>query len=259
MDELGRGQDHVAYTKGNMVVRIVSDNAAEIVEREAQVLAFVAELTELRVPRPTSVDPEAGSLSYELLPGVPLIEVDDRVRERVAPRVASELGRLLKALHAVEPERVRDLVGTEDQPLDGWLEDSKAEYEVAAATIPDRHRPAVEQFLAADTPPRGDELVFSHNDLGIEHVLVDPASLAITGIIDWSDAALCDPAYDFGLILRDLGSEALAAAYASYGAEIGDRVTFYARCTLLEDLAYGIENGRERYVAKSLAALDWLF
>ena len=261
MDELGRGQDHVAYvTDGNTVVRVASGpDARARVEREARLLARVAELTELPVPRPTAVDPETGSLSYELLPGVPLIELPGDVRERAARPVAGELGLLLRALHAVDPERVRDLVEVDDQPLDSWLADAAADYEAVASAIPEGHRSVVEQFLATAPPPRGDELVFSHNDLGIEHVLVDPASLAVTGVIDWSDAALCDPAYDFGLILRDLGSEALAAAYATYGKELCARVRFYARCALLEDLAYGIENARERYIAKSVTALDWLF
>jgi aminoglycoside phosphotransferase (APT) family kinase protein len=35
---------------------------------------------------------------------------------------------------------------------------------------------------------------------------------ASTGIIDWSDAALADPAYDFGLLCRDLGAAALDLA-----------------------------------------------
>jgi aminoglycoside phosphotransferase (APT) family kinase protein len=42
--------------------------------------------------------------------------------------------------------------------------------------------------------------VFSHNDLGIEHVLIDPGTWTVTGIIDWSDAAIVDPAIDFGLL-----------------------------------------------------------
>jgi hypothetical protein len=33
---------------------------------------------------------------------------------------------------------------------------------------------------------------------GIEHVLVDQDTFAVTGVLDWTDAALVDPAYDFG-------------------------------------------------------------
>jgi hypothetical protein len=34
---------------------------------------------------------------------------------------------------------------------------------------------------------------------------------------------------------------------------------FYARCAVLEDLAYGIATGRQRYVENSITALEWLF
>jgi hypothetical protein len=34
---------------------------------------------------------------------------------------------------------------------------------------------------------------------------------------------------------------------------------FYARCSVLEDLAYGIETERDRYVENSRAAMEWLF
>ncbi len=112
-------------------------------------------------------------------------------------------------------------------------------------------------------PPEPTTLVFSHNDLGIEHVLVDPTSFDVTGIIDWGDAAIVDPAYDFGLIYRDLGPEALEAALGSYrldgdAGRIREQARFYGRCSVLEDLEYGTEKD-ERFLAKSLHALNWLF
>jgi hypothetical protein len=37
------------------------------------------------------------------------------------------------------------------------------------------------------------------------------------------------------------------------------RAVFYARCTVFEDLAYGIQTGLSAYTGKSLTALEWLF
>ncbi|HEY3034110.1 MAG TPA: hypothetical protein VGJ54_05560, partial [Streptosporangiaceae bacterium] len=78
-----------------------------------------------------------------------------------------------------------------------------------------------------------------------------------------SDAALTDPARDFGLVHRDLGPAALAAALTNYPAgdtaALRERAAFYARCGLLEDLAYGRKTGLSAYREKSLAALPWLF
>ena len=40
---------------------------------------------------------------------------------------------------------------------------------------------------------------------------------------------------------------------------LGQRAVFYARCRVLEDLAYGLQRGRDKYLDKSLAAMAWLF
>jgi aminoglycoside phosphotransferase (APT) family kinase protein len=122
-------------------------------------------------------------------------------------------------------------------------------------------RRSVQSFLDAPLPEPADRLVFSHNDLGIEHVLVAPGTGTVTGIIDWSDAAVCDPARDLGLILRDLGPAALAAALArcADGDALRERAWFYARCSLLEDLQYGLQTGRTPYAEKSLAGLERVF
>lgn len=106
-----------------------------------------------------------------------------------------------------------------------------------------------------------DNLAYEINGGLIVRVSKEPG--AITGVIDWSDAALTDPARDFGLLLRDLGPAALAAALDGYRSadttDLRERAVFYARCGLLEDLAYAGRTGLKAYRDKSLAALDWLF
>jgi hypothetical protein len=66
------------------------------------------------------------------------------------------------------------------------------------------------------------------------------------------------------LLLRDLDPTALAAALGRYAIDadagsITERAWFYARCAAIEDLAYGLETGRDEYRTKSLEALPWLF
>ena len=103
------------------------------------------------------------------------------------------------------------------------------------------------------------------NDLGAEHLLADPKTWRLSAVIDWGDAAITDPAHDFGLLLRDLGSRALADVVDHYRRDVDDRAAlltravFYARCKTLEDLAYGLDAGRREYVDNGLAALTWLF
>ena len=162
-------------------------------------------------------------------------------------------------------ERLAALVDVDDQPLAEWRDEAARTYATVAGAVPAAHRRPVEAFLAAPPPVEGWTNVFSHNDLGIEHVLVDPGTWTVTGVIDWSDAAIVDPAVDFGLLYRDLGPAATNAALGRYRtravdrAALAERAVFYARCGVFEDLAYGIRTGRDAYVDKSLAAMAWLY
>jgi aminoglycoside phosphotransferase (APT) family kinase protein len=261
---LGEGVDNVTYeVNGELVVRFSKEpdpeRRAAAVLAEAYLLWAVADISPLPVPVPLFVVAEEGCLAYFTLPGVPLLEVSAPVdRESIARR----LGEFLAALHAAPAERMAELVEADDPPLEDWRREAAEEYAIVRPNVPAAHRRPIEEFLAVPPPIDGHAPAFTHNDLGIEHVLVDPATGAITGVVDWSDAAIADPAYDFGLLLRDLGPAALDAAVGGYGSEpagLRERAAFYARCTVLEDLAYGLETGRKAYVDKSLAGLEWLF
>lgn len=270
VEPLGGGQENVAYlVNDELVVRFSREpdpaRRAALVRREDVLLAAVAPLSPLPVPEPLVCVPGRGCLVYRRLPGAPLLDVPAERRAVYAPSVGATLGGLLAALHATPVETMSDLVNVDDQPPVGWLDDARECQAAVAGRIPSEHRPAVAEFLSSPPPEAGRPLVFSHNDLGIEHVLVRPNSGAVTGIIDWGDAALVDPAYDFGLVLRDLGPAALEAALSSYRsnghdtATLAARAAFYARCSVFEDLEYGVDSHREEYVTKSLVSLAWLF
>lgn len=267
---VGEGTDHLAYeVNDELIVRWAREpdpavRAAQV-DREARLLTAVAAISPLPVPEPSFAVPEQGWLAYRKLPGGPLLDQPRRRWSAHAGSIAAVLGELLTALHAAPTERLVPLAGVDDQPLVGWRREAAEAYVAVAGEVPVARRPRVEAFLEAPPPAEGWAPVFSHNDLGIEHVLVDPGTWTVTGIIDWSDAAVVDPAVDFGRLYRDLGPAAIHAAMGGYrtgAAELGsmaERAVFYARCGVLEDLAYGLQTGRARYVDKSLAAMAWLF
>jgi aminoglycoside phosphotransferase (APT) family kinase protein len=264
---LGEGVDNLAYeVNGELIVRFskepVPARRAARVDREARLLTAVAGISPVPVPTPRFTVPERGCLAYDKVPGRPLVEVPRPERSAQGTSIAARLGDLLSALHAVPVDRFAGLVDTDDQPPAEWRDEAAETYEAVAGVVPAAHHPAVAAFLDASPPDDGYPLVFSHNDLGIEHVLVDPAGWTVTGVIDWSDAAIVDPAVDFGLLYRDLGPAALDAALRRCRGDVAglrERAVFYARCGVFEDLAYGVETGRDPYVDKSLAALSWLF
>jgi aminoglycoside phosphotransferase (APT) family kinase protein len=270
VEPVGEGQDNVAYeVNGELIVRFSKQpdpaRRTALLHREARLLAAVAEISPLPVPEPAFTVAERGCLAYFKLPGVPLLDMPRPQRSAHGASIATALGELLTAMHAVPVDRMTGLVDRDDLPLAEWRREAAQTYLTTAQHVPAVHRRPVEAFLATPPPPEAYTPAFSHNDLGIEHVLIDPAAWTVTGIIDWSDAAIVDPAHDFGLLYRDLGPAAARAAIRRYRtgandiAGLAERAVFYARCSVFEDLAYGIETGRDKYVDKSLAAMEWLF
>lgn len=256
---LGDGLDHDTYeADGGLVVRVPRNpGRATDLDREARFLRTLATVAPLPTPAPLAA---GDCLIYPKLPGVPLlgagIDADPAA-------VGATLGRLLAVLHGQLREPWADLVDEDATVPATWLEEAAETYADVAPQVPPAHRPGVEAFLASPPPAPATRLVLCHNDLGAEHVLVDPATGAVTGVIDWSDAAIADPARDLGLIHRDLGPAGVRAALETCAgpAEGGfeDRALFFARCGALEDLAYGLRTGRAEYSTNSLRSFGWLF
>lgn len=147
--------------------------------------------------------------------------------------------------------------------MERWRTEAERDYLAVVDLVPAAGRRLVEAFLGQALPPEPRSVAFCHNDLGIEHILVETGSDTISGVIDWADAAIADPVVDLALILRDLGPGVLALTLESYGGRFDDvdweRAAFYARCSLLEDLSYGLRTGSDRYLEAGLAHLGRTF
>ena len=140
-----------------------------------------------------------------------------------------------------------------------WLEQVGEEYGEAAAEVDaDLHGP-VERFLAAAPPPPARDLVFCHNDVRDDHLMVDPGSGRVTGIIDWGDAVLGDPALDLATVVTDFGPAVLERVLAGYRhpREMGltDRITWVARRRMVEDRAWRVRTGDATGLGRTSATL----
>lgn len=252
---LGGGLDNTAHeVNGELIVRTSKepDHAlrAERTRREVALLAAVASRSTLPVPEPVFADPDAGVIAYRRLPGLPLIEHPVAEPARLAP----VLGRFLGRLHQTPLEEVEHLVER----------DAEEDYREVSRHLPASARRRIEDFLGRTPPAEARTEVFCHNDLGTEHMLVDAGAGTITGVIDWTDAAITDPARDFALFYRDLGPEVCRLSLAHYENHFDDadleRAVCYARCKLIEDLVYGLGNpGAEGYAKAGLSHLDRTF
>jgi aminoglycoside phosphotransferase (APT) family kinase protein len=260
---LGEGCDHLAFeVNGELIARLrkdVDEHTAGGIAREVQLLEILSRVSPIPVPEVAGTNGEAGLIVVRRLPGTSLFE-----RPAVDPMaLVDQLAQFLAAIHGLPTVNVLHLVDTDDYPLEAHLADAAALMSQVAGHLPQDSRRAVEAFLAAPPPRAPETRAFCHNDLGAEHLLASPDRTFVTGVIDWSDAAIADPAKDLGLLFRDLGRSATIAIATQLESAVSEgileRAAFHARCGLIEDLAYGLQTTKHLYVERALANLRHTF
>lgn len=238
---LGQGLDNTAFLVDGLLVLRVSDGPSVV--REARLLDVLAPRLSVPVPVPRFADADAGVLAYLLLPGRRLLG------QPAFPGLARHIGSFLRELHSIDPAAFGDALPRDDADPAEYVENLEGPEDLIAA-------------LSATVPPPADQYVVAHADLGAEHLLAVGEEL--TGVIDWSDATVTDPALDFARLYRDFGRAFLSSVADAYGG-LDDtdrtmrRVQFYARCAALEDLAYGRTRGRMEYARAAEASISRLF
>ena len=94
-----------------------------------------------------------------------------------------------------------------------------------------------------------------HRDLDDAHVLVDAEHGQITGVIDFGDVCVGDPALDFA------GREGAFRAHMlqSYGLPLdetfGERPDLYRRISPFHAMLYGLEMGDSGWVRRGVEAI----
>ena len=108
----------------------------------------------------------------------------------------------------------------------------------------------------AEAPDDG-SLAISHGDLHVRHLLVEDG--AATGVIDWGDLCLADPAVDLSIAYLGFAGPARAELLAAYGRPVTARRELAARtCAVSIGAAlaeYAAAEDRPALLAESLAAL----
>ena len=228
------GWDNAVFAVGaELVFRFVHRAiAVPLAERELVVLPALAGRLPLPIPSPMYVGrpvPEFDRPFWggPLLPGVELAAAGLDEASRVP--AARALGEFLRALHA--PALADDVVAAVAArgavlPVDPNRRGEPLVLRERAAGRVRRLRDAgagvdAEGLIrildaAVATGPSDRRPVLLHGDLHVRHALVS-AEGAATGVIDWGDVGLGDPAVDLMIGYSAFSGEARAAFLAAYG------------------------------------------
>ena len=115
--------------------------------------------------------------------------------------------------------------------------------------LPAAVRTGAEPFIAGavEPPSLPRERRVVHNDICADHVLVDPATGRLTGLIDWADMMVGDPALDFVGLIQVGGWDFVRDVLHHYRGEPGDaffeRIVWAARTLTLHWLVELMDRG----------------
>ena len=230
---------------------------AAAAERELRLLPALSRHLSFPVPDPSHVGRRAGwpFFVYSKIRGRGLTSADG------SPSVLDRLGSMLAEMHAFPVARAAELLEIA-RPEQAW----RAQYEalwpdVEAFAIP-AMRPEIarrveREFQQFMDGPFNAAVTLVHNDLGLEHLLVDHGTAEPTGIIDFESAWIGDPAIDFVPLVSAFGAGALERLLAGrdLGEGLADRLYFYRWMGSVHAIIYGVTEEIDRERNAGLAEL----
>jgi aminoglycoside phosphotransferase (APT) family kinase protein len=222
----------VLEVDGEWIVRVARDeDVARLYTIEASVLRALA----LPLATPIPVRAGEGWILARRIPG----SAYDRSVD------AEPLGRFLAELHAFPVARAREL-GVRDHDL---AADVTRFRERVLPLLEHGERAAAEQ-LFDEVSEAHFEPALTHGDLGPEHALVHDGR--ITGVIDWTDVRIADPALDLAWPLTG------GAAGVERGYPVDDslrrRALLYHALGPWHEVFHGLEH-ESRWIASGLAGV----
>ena len=217
------------------------------VRREAALLPWLAPRLPLPVATPTIVSEDPLTIRHAYLAG-------DACSGTSAAH-GTAVGGFLRALHAVDPAEAlhHGALGPDEAFAAAQVIRDRMSADVLPR-LPDHVRPqgaALLERMAVRVP---DPCVV-HGDLGPEHIRV--IGEAVSGIIDWGDCHLGDPALDLAWTTFGAGpafAEAVRAAYRPDRAIVA-RARDWHLLGPWHEVLYGLDTGRAAFVESGLAGV----
>lgn len=238
---LGSGWDFDAYRIGDKVVRFPRRAAVDqsLESRPDLGVHMMGLLSPLGVTVPlTRIQPSGSAFPYRVTTH-PWIEGVALDRVPASMQTASHLGEILTAVHS-DPGVEGQELPIEGDHMARWLAESVALVDAMKPLLGDLASPVSEWLLSEPEVPAayGGTPRLIHNDMSPDHVLIDPVTRRVVGLIDWDDAAWGDPAHDFAVFRGAMGADFTDAMLDAYGLTVDQglrqRIDFIARVDALD-------------------------
>src|SRR3989344_8930860 len=235
------------------------ENYAKTLPIEVNFLEQFASKSPVNVPKLIyKKDEETGVsfVTYEFIPGVQFTKIISYNFSKMdLLTIAQQLGSFLTTVHSFPIEKAKQLGIQQIDSFDSWQKRLRKIKKVVFPHISKNEQQWVvklfEDFLKiiGKVPIKS---VLTHSDIMPEHIIVDPEVHTLSGIIDFGDILIADPAYDFTFLAR-YGQGFLNECYKNYDLQIDDmfeeRRQFYEDRLAVTNLEHSLELGNKERIA----------
>lgn len=235
------------------------ENHVRTLPIEVSFLNLFSDNSPIRVPKLTYQKDKKSGISYvtyDFIPGVQFAKsISNTFSKDELLSIAKQLGLLLTAIHSFRIEKAKQLGVQQIDSLNSWEKRLKKIRKKVFPHISKNEQDWIvklfEDFLkiVRKIPIHS---VLTHSDIMPEHIIVDPKSHTLSGIIDFGDMCIADPAYDF-TFLASYGQDFLHEVYKNYDLPMDKaferRRKFYEERLVVTNLEHSLELGDEKRIA----------
>jgi aminoglycoside phosphotransferase (APT) family kinase protein len=238
--------DHLEFNQDGLVNDVVvinneiacrfakNDWGKKVLSHEAKVLSVVQKYVDLTVPRFEYL--EEGFVTYKYIKGEPLSRNTLlKLSEKSQNRIISQLAIFHQQLHSIPGEVLVDAgISSSDtvRSREDWLYLYKQAEEILFPHLWRHQQTWIHELFA---PVVKNELDLSYKpvlidgDKSVYHILFDPITESISGLIDFGTAGLGDPACDIAVQLGNYGESIVWRMENNYPmlANVIDRARFW--------------------------------
>ncbi|HDR7615593.1 TPA: aminoglycoside phosphotransferase family protein [Bacillus mycoides] len=200
---------------------------------------------------------------YPLIHGEPLTtELVAKLEKKELKAIITQLATFLAALHSIPLKRTETLGFPIEKTLTYWKELQTKLNQYFTNSLTSLQKSALNRlfeifFICIAKSTFQNTII--HADFTHHHILFNNLNKTISGVIDFGDAQIGDPAFDFAGLYYDFGREFTTSVYEQYSALISHRdpllihriTTFYQYSPLLHNLIYNIETNNEIILKKN--------
>lgn len=240
----------------------------ELIKRELKVLNLIEKYVPFTIPDPIyiSVEPNFPIIGYEKIDGVSLSQCFQSASKDQKLKIARQIGLILSHLHS---DTIRDVISLEmrekyssRQYEEEWYEYYNMIQERVFTLVNSTQREWLNKLFTKFLGEKENfcfKTTFIHGDFDTSNILLNPKTFKITGIIDFEDSRIYDPAADF-LFFKE-GAVFLEHIISSYENKIDfnfkKRMEFLYGRSCLPYITFGLDNNIPDMIKAGFELLDY--